>query len=162
MATFRSVFISGRDQCYFDCNWEVFNALFFFVKFPTKFYHCIYMCCMNVWKIWILVFLSLSCSQQCSDSQQLKVASSDCLIFLSQFLGKMIMRGRVESYNPTWVVWPFLVLCPLTSNNLSNTTILVWGCATAVFKVMLATSIMVAFCLPWLWKLGRRGRKSSQ
>ena len=37
---------------------------------------------------------------QTSESSELKVTSTDCLQQLSSFIGRAILKGRVEQYNP--------------------------------------------------------------
>ena len=46
------------------------------------------------------LFLPLSLPPQASDSALVKAAAADCLILLSQYLGHMILRGRIEQHNP--------------------------------------------------------------
>ena len=39
---------------------------------------------------------------QSCESALVKAAATDCLILLSQQLGPMILRGRIEQHNPQW------------------------------------------------------------
>ena len=55
---------------------------------------CIY---MYVYCIYSHIF---PLSSQSCDSALVKAAAADCLVFLSQYLGHVILRGRIEQHNP--------------------------------------------------------------
>ena len=40
---------------------------------------------------------------QSSDNALVQSAGVDCLTSLCQLLGRMILRGRIEQHDPTWV-----------------------------------------------------------
>ncbi len=51
----------------------------------------------------IVNYMCITPIPQSSDNALVQSAGVDCLTSLCQLLGKMILRGRIEQHNPTWV-----------------------------------------------------------
>ncbi len=70
--------------CVLCCNFNIDNVLQLFTCYPPPHTH-------------------IHTHPQSNDNALVQYAGVDCLTSLCQLLGRMILRGRIEQYNPMWV-----------------------------------------------------------